>query len=242
MRPAAAGTPPWHKDQTTQDWCEAVNYWTLLQWNQFRAVTHHCQVTLKRKLCWNFIWNCSCSTKSVLLLSLCGARHCLNSVAVIGSEQPASVLWAVLWLDQVQHQVIKVLIHNKQLQSAALQHRWQQWGSSTDNGENNLYNPPPPQTMNKELQNKETEFFSPFKVMSAANTGLSRQDSGVVFSQHAVVPRPALHVNLFLTHHARLPLWSDHTQWKSFLPQCGKTHSESQAEAADCGSVYCRNL
>lgn len=46
----------------------------------------------------------------------------------------------------------------------------------------------------------------PFKIMSSANTGLGWEDSGVVPSQHAVVSRSALHVNLFLSHHTRLAL------------------------------------
>jgi len=71
--------------------------------------------------------------------------------------------------------------------------------SSADNGE--TYN-----SLGR-LQRKGREhIILPFKIMSSTNTGLSWKDFGVVLSQHAVVSRPALHVNLFLPHHTRLTL------------------------------------
>lgn len=52
--------------------------------------------------------------------------------------------------------------------------------------------------------------------MSPANTGLGRQDSRVVLSQHAVVSGPALHVNLLLSHYARLALYAREMGEKHF--------------------------
>lgn len=56
------------------------------------------------------------------------------------------------------------------------------------------------------LKKGAVHIILPFKVMSSTNAGLGREDSGVVPSQHAVVSGSALHVDLLLSHHARLAL------------------------------------
>ena len=92
-----------------------------------------------------------------------------------------------------------------------LLHVWQCWRTSLFVNEALLQ-----QTMERNIipfdDYKERSYCTrahiilPFKIMSSTNTGLGRQDSGVVLSQHAVVSRPALHVNLLLSHHAWLSL------------------------------------
>lgn len=61
----------------------------------------------------------------------------------------------------------------------------------------------------------------PFKIKGCAETRLGGIDPGIVLGQHAAVPRPALHVNLLLAHHAQLVLWRKiivHFFFLKFLP------------------------